>query len=395
MKNNKAFTVVELLASFALTMLISVFLFEVLIEVKDIFVDTSIKTNIQEKMNIISKNIRNNLPASGSVVSCSTTDINTCNLNDKVIKVESTEILIHNQKFQMPDSVKISSHTLSQSCIDQECYFNVQLTLTSENLKKDYKYNSIFYYNSNPKNIYVCATSSDGGKITLLNNNTNSTITADNNSSQCMLANAGDKIKVTATPNATFKIKSLVKNIKETTGNIQSGAVLTVGEEGINVEGNFEFEYGIYHIVSALSEGTSRTIVLDVANGDTYNGANVQIYDQNAGLGQHWKISLYNTDSGINYYAFQEQNAQSYLEVLGDGDQIVNGKNVDICQVSGTLPSDFQWQLVYIDNGYYQIKNKTGYCLAVGSSLTANGSNVLLYTCMNIADQKWKFVKVS
>ena len=40
--DNKGFTVVELIASFALTMVITIFLFEVLIEVKHVFADTSI-----------------------------------------------------------------------------------------------------------------------------------------------------------------------------------------------------------------------------------------------------------------------------------------------------------------------------------------------------------------
>ena len=51
--NNKGFTVVELIASFALTMVIAVFLFEVLIEVKDVFADTNIKTAIKQKSSII------------------------------------------------------------------------------------------------------------------------------------------------------------------------------------------------------------------------------------------------------------------------------------------------------------------------------------------------------
>ena len=69
--DNKGFTVVELIASFALTMVITVFLFEVLIEVKDIFADTSVKTAIQQKFGIISKNIENTLSTVGSSVSCS------------------------------------------------------------------------------------------------------------------------------------------------------------------------------------------------------------------------------------------------------------------------------------------------------------------------------------
>ena len=59
--NKKAFTVVELIASFALTMIISVFLFEVLLDVKDIYVETAVKTSIQQKIGIISKNIKKNL----------------------------------------------------------------------------------------------------------------------------------------------------------------------------------------------------------------------------------------------------------------------------------------------------------------------------------------------
>ena len=38
--NNKGFTVVELIAAFSITMIISVFFFEILIEVKDIFLET-------------------------------------------------------------------------------------------------------------------------------------------------------------------------------------------------------------------------------------------------------------------------------------------------------------------------------------------------------------------
>lgn len=67
--NSKGFTVVELIASFALTMIITVFLFEVLIEVKDTFADTSVKTAIQQQASIISKNIDNSLTPVGSSVS--------------------------------------------------------------------------------------------------------------------------------------------------------------------------------------------------------------------------------------------------------------------------------------------------------------------------------------
>ena len=50
--NNKAFTVVELIASFALTMVITVLLFEIVLQVKDIYQTQTVKSAIMEKYRI-------------------------------------------------------------------------------------------------------------------------------------------------------------------------------------------------------------------------------------------------------------------------------------------------------------------------------------------------------
>ena len=147
MKNNKGFTVVELIASFALTMVITVFLFEVLIEVKDIFADTSTKTAIQQKASIISKNIGNILPSTGSVVSCSGAS---CNINGKTLKIDQSgkKVIINSQNFNMPDTVSIKSYALNNSCSSSNCYLYVKMVLDSGNLKKEYTYDVTYYYSS-------------------------------------------------------------------------------------------------------------------------------------------------------------------------------------------------------------------------------------------------------
>ena len=146
MKNNKGFTVVELIASFALTMIITVFLFEVLIEVKDIFADTSVKTAIQQKASIISKNINNLFRAgSSNVVSCSGA---TCTINDKTLKIDQSgkKVVIDGQNFAMPDTVNIKSYSLNNSCSGKNCYLYAKIVLDSGNLKKEYTYDVTYYY---------------------------------------------------------------------------------------------------------------------------------------------------------------------------------------------------------------------------------------------------------
>lgn len=160
MKKN-AFTTVELIASFALTMVITVFLFEVLIEVKDIFIDTSIKTGIQEKMGIISKNINNAIPTDSTNVSCSKSGktttckvIGSTNSTIQFVQSDTTsenKIIVNGQNFTLPDGVKITEQVLNTHCEDElmgytNCYLSVELYLDSDTLSKVYKYNTIYYY---------------------------------------------------------------------------------------------------------------------------------------------------------------------------------------------------------------------------------------------------------
>ena len=146
--NKKGFTVVELIAAFSITMVISVFLFELLIEVKDIFVETSIKTNIEEKNAIISKNINNLFIEEGNTItSCSG---NRCTINGKEIAINNDNITINGQKFTTPkdgdETVQITSPQVQHTSSANQGYVKIGFKLTSKNLSKPYEYNVVFYY---------------------------------------------------------------------------------------------------------------------------------------------------------------------------------------------------------------------------------------------------------
>lgn len=147
MKNKKGFTVVELIASFALTMIISVFLFEVLLEVKDIFIETTIKTNIQQKIGIISKNLKRNLP--NTPMSCNS---NSCSAGTNIITVNTENVIIGTQIINTPNvggtNVKISDTLLENQCFGDNCILKVEFKLNHPNLKKPYDYSVVYYYSS-------------------------------------------------------------------------------------------------------------------------------------------------------------------------------------------------------------------------------------------------------
>lgn len=156
MKNNKGFTVVELLVSFALTMIIAVFLFEVLIEVKDIFADASTRTAIQEKASIISKNINNILAANDNRITCNnSTNLGNCQINGKSFRIEkeNNQIIVDGQKFDLPETVSIKNYSIQDSCDGNNCYLHINMTLDSANLSKEYDYDVTYYFTANPTEV--------------------------------------------------------------------------------------------------------------------------------------------------------------------------------------------------------------------------------------------------
>lgn len=156
MNNKRGFTVVELLVSFSLTMIIAVFLFEVLIEVKDIFADTGTRTAIQEKASIISKNINNILAENNNEITCNnSSDLGNCLINGENFKIDKNKniVVVAGQNFEMPQSVTIKNYSIQNSCNQTDCYLHISIILDSPNLTKDYEYDVTYYFSVSPAEI--------------------------------------------------------------------------------------------------------------------------------------------------------------------------------------------------------------------------------------------------
>lgn len=136
--NNKGFTVVELLASFTLTMVVVVFLFEIVLELKNVYVDMSLKTAILNKNSIVATTLHNYFGESVETSSISSPN--------NSIKVGDTTIT-------MPDKTTIEGFNVNSDCPDyvistNNCYVKVSYTVKSAYLEKDIPFNYIHTYNS-------------------------------------------------------------------------------------------------------------------------------------------------------------------------------------------------------------------------------------------------------
>lgn len=173
MKNNKGFTVVELLASFSLTMVIVVFLFEILIEVKDLYYEAGVKTEVLQKQSMLVNKIRNNLDTNElSGVNCAG---DSCTLtfadNDPVnltIDSNNNAVIYDDTKYLFPEDVVFSDYSLQTCEVDastnkptndlglmagtaaKNCYLKLNITISSASLEKDYPINIVYPYVYDP-----------------------------------------------------------------------------------------------------------------------------------------------------------------------------------------------------------------------------------------------------
>ena len=131
--NNKGFTVVELLASFTLTMVIVVFLFEIVLELKTVYVDTSLKTTVLNKNSVVATTLHDYLEKEQ---------------NPEKITGSTNTININGTSIQMPSDATINGFNKTKVCdSNNNCYIKVNYTVKSNYLEKDIPFNYIYTYN--------------------------------------------------------------------------------------------------------------------------------------------------------------------------------------------------------------------------------------------------------
>ncbi|MCF2557955.1 RICIN domain-containing protein [Fournierella massiliensis] len=154
------------------------------------------------------------------------------------------------------------------------------------------------------------------------------------------------------------------------------------GELNQPADNTIEVEEGNYTIHSALNY----LYVLDVANGSTQEGANIQIYESNASEAQQFLIQ----SAGGGYYTIKNVKSGKVLDVAAGS--TAPGTNV---QQWGSNHSNAQkWCFQDAGDGYVYIQSKcNGLYLNVQNAAGANGNNVQVYTLNESAAQKFRFTR--
>lgn len=149
--NNKGFTVVELLSTFTLTMIVTLLLFEIVVELKNVYVSSDIETKIKNENALIATAINKQIYTNNIPNNCETM---LCNLqNGQTILVNSSSIKVGNKNFQMPKDVYIEEINLENKCdsnftIYENCYLKISYKVTSNHLKNDIPVNLVLSYHS-------------------------------------------------------------------------------------------------------------------------------------------------------------------------------------------------------------------------------------------------------
>lgn len=138
---------------------------------------------------------------------------------------------------------------------------------------------------------------------------------------------------------------------------------------------------GFYQIASSINS----SFVLDVSQGSSANGANVQIYMNNSTSSQKWMVK----SAGNGWYSIIAACSAKALDVAGGSASPET--NVDQYDQNGTAAQ--KWTFRMGENGV-EIVSMLGTVLDVKGGEAYNGSNVQTYTSNNSRSQQWHLTSI-
>ncbi len=162
---NKGFTVIELIVSFAITMIVVVFLFQMIISLKDIYVSSGIKSQLLNKQTIISSKINSDLKNKQIkiVLKCGYNCINFVFENDSSSKLiidnknglltynEYTTKIIPGSSFGEYDIYKNTVLNVTEG--DNDSVIVIKIPIVNTLLDGDYGVNIVYQYDSRTSSI--------------------------------------------------------------------------------------------------------------------------------------------------------------------------------------------------------------------------------------------------
>lgn len=171
--NNKGFTVVELLASFTLTMVIVVLLFEIVVELKDVYVSNALKAKILDNNALVATHLNNKLSSMDILGAHTDFADDTCKFRYNQGGIEKVYVITVSDdnrtmtfgdaepgspvdlKVTYPEGAEIKNPSFKQVYgfdapnNQDNSYIKLSYVVSSDYLDKDITFNYVFSYHQN------------------------------------------------------------------------------------------------------------------------------------------------------------------------------------------------------------------------------------------------------
>lgn len=161
--NNQGFTVVELVVSFGLTMLIAVFLFQLLVQMKQLYISDGLKTELLTRQSLITKTISEdfNRKKIKYATNCGQYCLNFTfdDHTTKQFKVDrirgtirygtyATKLVEHSKIGSMKVSTETPTMTTSGGLLNYNSFIQIHIPITHPLFQEDYGIHLIYQYNN-------------------------------------------------------------------------------------------------------------------------------------------------------------------------------------------------------------------------------------------------------
>lgn len=434
--NNKGFTVIELLASFSLTMLIVVFLFQIVLDLKDVFVNDSLKTQIINRNALIATSLSNKLDKDGVYgISCDS-NLKRCVVSSRKesfdIVIDTDKITIGNKiiKVALDEDTYIDlatlkiyndSDTTGLGAGRHNSYLNISFDVVNKKLDEAVKFNYVYTYNGDavsggdnpitiPKvNLYVSSSGNDSTGDGSLDNPYKTILKAYNEAdntatiyvkddlsfSGVTTLNGGKNVMITSY--GTIHTLSKSKAFSSYILNVESGSVTL---ENITLDGKSISDIAGGVLVSAgakltINDNTTIKNFVVVANDGYSNGGGVRINDSEVSNRALLVMNGGSITGNKAPYGGGIHFGYNARMIYNGGTISDNGTDVNSNFGFGSTGYLEDTKASYMVNGgdVLTIKTRvnTDYAIDVSSAGTSNGTNIQAYQNNGSSAQKWKF----
>ena len=139
-----------------------------------------------------------------------------------------------------------------------------------------------------------------------------------------------------------------------------------------------------------IQNGVGGRGVVDVSDGSTKSGANVQLYESNATNAQRWE---FRPNGDGTYTIYRKGATNMVLDVQGGGTPH-DGQNVQLYQSNGTKAQ--RWRVVWLDEEggiaslFSCLDSQNTWALDLYNQNTQNGTNLAIWRTNGTAAQRWR-----